>query len=174
MLELGGKSPNIVLPGADVASSVGPSILRFVRNSGQGCGATTRVLLPRADVDQFTEEAQSFNAVAEGWATPWDEDTDVGPLIRRDQVEFVQGYVDRAVESGASAVAQSHDTSTDKGCTSSPRCCSATSTTTPRSVRRRLFGPVGSDRALRHRRGGDRAGQPVALRPQRDRLGPDR
>ena len=42
VLELGGKSPNIVLPGADVSQTVGPSILRFTRNSGQGCGATTR------------------------------------------------------------------------------------------------------------------------------------
>ncbi len=104
VLELGGKSPNIVLPGADVAATVGPSILRFTRNSGQGCGATTRVLVQRADLDEWNEGAKRFmDGLVVG--DPWDERTDVGPLIRREQVHSVQGYVDRAIQDGAAVVA---------------------------------------------------------------------
>jgi len=105
VLELGGKSPNVVLPGADVAATIAPSILRFTRNSGQGCGATTRVLVSRADLDEWNEGAQRFmGGLVVG--DPWDEGTDVGPLIRREQVQSVHGYVDRALDDGAEVVAQ--------------------------------------------------------------------
>jgi aldehyde dehydrogenase (NAD+)/betaine-aldehyde dehydrogenase len=105
VLEMGGKSPNIVLPGADVDATVAPSILRFTRNSGQGCGATTRVLVARDDADQWNEAAQGFmQSLAVG--DPWQEETDVGPLIRGEQVHSVQGYVDRALDAGAEVVAQ--------------------------------------------------------------------
>jgi aldehyde dehydrogenase (NAD+) len=142
VLELGGKSPNIVLPGADISQTVGPSILRFTRNSGQGCGATTRVLLPRADVDQFTEEAQAFmQGLKVG--DPWDEDTDVGPLIRREQVESVQGFVDRALDGGATTVAQSTETTTDRGFFFTPMLIGDV-TNDSELCQEELFGPVGA------------------------------
>ena len=60
VLELGGKSPTVVLPGADLARAVGPSMLRFCRNAGQGCGATTRILVHRSQYDEFVDEAVAF------------------------------------------------------------------------------------------------------------------
>jgi aldehyde dehydrogenase (NAD+)/betaine-aldehyde dehydrogenase len=104
VLELGGKSPNILLPGADVEAAVGPSILRFTRNSGQGCGATTRTFVPRTDYDRFVDAARDFmgNLVV---GDPWDERTDLGPLIRREHVERVEGFVERAYQAGGEAVA---------------------------------------------------------------------
>ena len=84
VLELGGKSANIVLPGADLEAVAGPSILRWVRNAGQGCGATTRTLVPAEDYIRFTELTAAFlETVKTG--DPWDEATDVGPLIREQQ-----------------------------------------------------------------------------------------
>jgi aldehyde dehydrogenase (NAD+) len=142
VLELGGKSPNIVLPGADVSETVAPSILRFTRNSGQGCGATTRVLLPRADLDQFNEEARAFMSGLKV-GDPWDEDTDVGPLIRREQVEIVRGYVDRALDAGATTVAQSADTTTDKGFFFTPMLVGGVSNDSE-ICQEELFGPVGA------------------------------
>jgi aldehyde dehydrogenase (NAD+)/betaine-aldehyde dehydrogenase len=114
VLELGGKSPNLLLPGADVEAAVGPSILRFTRNSGQGCGATTRTLVPRDDYALFVEAAATFMAdMVVG--DPWDERTDLGPLIRRDHLERVEGYLDRAYAAGGEPVAGGGETGLDRG-----------------------------------------------------------
>ena len=100
VLELGGKSPNILLPDADVQAAVGPSILRFAINAGQGCGATTRTLVPRGAYDEYVERSRDFlGALRVG--DPRQTSTVVGPLIREEQREFVQGFVDRALSAGA-------------------------------------------------------------------------
>jgi aldehyde dehydrogenase (NAD+) len=104
VLELGGKSAAIVLPGTDLEEIVGPSILRWVRNAGQGCGATTRTLVPRDDYERFLELSEAFlGTVAVG--DPWDRATAVGPLIRERQREFVEGHVEGAVAEGARVAA---------------------------------------------------------------------
>jgi aldehyde dehydrogenase (NAD+)/betaine-aldehyde dehydrogenase len=103
VLELGGKSPNIVLPGADISSIVGPSVLRFVRNAGQGCGATTRTLVPRGDYDQYVAETASFMSelVVDD---PHRDDTVIGPLITAEHRERVEGFVSRAAGDGGEVV----------------------------------------------------------------------
>ncbi|MEE2030621.1 aldehyde dehydrogenase family protein [Rhodococcus chondri] len=100
VLELGGKSPNILLPSADLRSAVGPSILRFCRNAGQGCGATTRILVPEDRVDQFVDLAAGFIDEAVPTGDPFDERTEVGPLISAEHFDRVRGYLDRAVAAG--------------------------------------------------------------------------
>jgi len=103
VLELGGKSPNILLPGTDVASTVAGSVFRFCRNAGQGCGATTRTLVPRADFDGFVDAAASFmgDLVVDD---PHRDDTVVGPLITDEHRQRVEGYLARAVDGGADLV----------------------------------------------------------------------
>jgi aldehyde dehydrogenase (NAD+)/betaine-aldehyde dehydrogenase len=103
VLELGGKSATIVMPGADIEALAGPSILRWVRNSGQGCGATTRTLVPRADYDQYAAAAHGFIGDLK-IGSPWDEDTDLGPLIRAEQRDFVEGHLSAALDQGAELV----------------------------------------------------------------------
>jgi aldehyde dehydrogenase (NAD+)/betaine-aldehyde dehydrogenase len=104
VLELGGKSATIVMPGADVENLAGPSILRWVRNSGQGCGATTRTLVPREAYDRYAAAAEQFIGTLKV-GSPWDEDTDLGPLIRAEQRAFVEGHLNDALEQGATLVA---------------------------------------------------------------------
>lgn len=101
VLELGGKSPNILLPSADLAAAVGPSILRFCRNAGQGCGATTRILVPEDRLDEFLELAAEFIETSVPTGDPTDERTEVGPLISAEHLARVRGYLDRAVATGA-------------------------------------------------------------------------
>jgi aldehyde dehydrogenase (NAD+)/betaine-aldehyde dehydrogenase len=104
VLELGGKSPNIVLPGADLDVAVAPSTLRFTLNTGQGCGATTRTLVHEDDVDAWVEASREVMAgLTVG--DPRSESTDIGPLIDARQRARVQGYVDRALEAGAEIAA---------------------------------------------------------------------
>ena len=105
VLELGGKSATILLPGSDISDLTGPSIMRWVRNSGQGCGATNSgTLVPRAQYDEYAAAANSFvSALSVG--SPWEETTDIGPLIRAEQRSFAEGHLQRALERGASLVA---------------------------------------------------------------------
>jgi aldehyde dehydrogenase (NAD+)/betaine-aldehyde dehydrogenase len=103
VLELGGKSPTIVLPGADLDKVVPASMLRFCRNAGQGCGATTRVLVHRDDHDAFVAAATAFlRALPVG--DPYDEATEVGPLISAEHRSRVEAYLERAVSKGATVL----------------------------------------------------------------------
>jgi aldehyde dehydrogenase (NAD+) len=104
VLELGGKSPNIILPGAVIAEVVKPSVDRWIGNAGQRCGATTRVLVHESNVDEFVAQADTYlKAVVVG--DPRDRGTQMGPLIDCAHRDSVQGYVDRALQAGGRIVA---------------------------------------------------------------------
>ena len=104
VLELGGKSPTILLPGGDLDAFVAPSILRFTVAAGQGCGCTTRTLVPERDLDGYVERANAFVA-GMSVGDPRAEGTQVGPLIRPEQRDRVEGYVARALDRGATVLA---------------------------------------------------------------------
>jgi len=104
VLELGGKSPTIVLPGADISRCVGPSIMRFSISTGQGCGCTTRTLVSKQDYDEYLDAATNFiDGLKVG--NPRKDGVEIGPLIRAEHRATVEGYVDRALEAGGEIVA---------------------------------------------------------------------
>lgn len=100
VLELGGKSPNIILPSADLAATVAPSVLRFARNAGQGCAAWTRVLVHESRLDEFVKLADAFIATVKV-GDPQEEDTVVGPVISAAHRDRVERLVQEAVDRGA-------------------------------------------------------------------------
>ena len=98
-LELGGKSPFIVLEDADLDSAAATATLMY-RNAGQVCLAGTRLLVHKNVVDQFVIKMRALvDQLVVG--DPRDEATEVGPIIHPRQVERVKGFVDRAVACGA-------------------------------------------------------------------------
>ena len=98
-LELGGKSPNIVLPGVDVAAIAVEMHLRWSRNAGQGCAALARLLVHESLYDEFLAAGEpAFERMQVG--DPWDPATNVGPMIRPDHRSRVQGYIDGALADG--------------------------------------------------------------------------
>lgn len=105
VLELGGKSPTVILPDADLAAAVGPSLLRFCRNAGQGCGATTRIVVHKDQVAEFVELANRFLQEQVPVGDPDDEHTEVGPLISAEHRARVEGYLERAVADGGAILA---------------------------------------------------------------------
>ncbi|WP_179332349.1 aldehyde dehydrogenase family protein [Streptomyces sp. Tue6028] len=92
-LELGGKSPNIVFADADVEAAAAAAPMSFLDNSGQDCCARTRILVQRSVHDRFLDLlAPAIESVRVG--DPADEQTQMGPLISRAQLERVRSYVD--------------------------------------------------------------------------------
>lgn len=98
-LELGGKSPFIVLEDADIDSAAATGALMY-RNAGQVCLAGTRFLLHGNVADAFVAAMRGYvEKLTIG--DPRDEATEVGPIIHPRQVERVAGFVERAVAGGA-------------------------------------------------------------------------
>ncbi|MGJ7490795.1 aldehyde dehydrogenase family protein [Variovorax sp. ZT4R33] len=98
-LELGGKSPFIVLEDADLDAAAATGALMY-RNAGQVCLAGTRFLVHEKVVDAFVAAMRGYvEKLIVG--DPRDEVTEVGPIIHPRQVERVAGFVDRAVAGGA-------------------------------------------------------------------------
>jgi aldehyde dehydrogenase (NAD+) len=141
VLELGGKSPNVLLPGTDVDAAVRPSILRYTRNSGQGCGATTRTLVPREAYDHYASAAAGVikNLVV---GDPWEETTDLGPLIRGDHRDRVEAYVARALDAGAVLAAGGGRPDIGRGFFMNPALVGGV-TNDAEICQEELFGPVG-------------------------------
>ena len=102
-LELGGKSPNVILDDADLETAVTDGVAKCFLNSGQTCSALTRMLVPRARL----EEAERIAAtVADAYTVgdPFAESTRLGPLVSDVQRERVRGYIRKGVEEGARLV----------------------------------------------------------------------
>ncbi len=110
-LELGGKSPNIILDDADLEAVVPASVTTMMLNSGQTCSALTRMIVPR---DKLAEVEALAKATADALPVgdPADEGTALGPLSSRAQQQRVLGYIRTAMEEGARLVTGG-DTDTD-------------------------------------------------------------
>lgn len=114
VLELGGKSPGIVLPGADLSKVSMPLHGRYLRNAGQGCQSPTRLLVPQTMFDDFVDAARdAFENIIVG--DPLDSATTSGPLIRESHRARVEGFVDRARSAGGSVLAGGGRPDRDKG-----------------------------------------------------------
>lgn len=103
-LELGGKSPSIVLPDADIALAMKHALGACFLNSGQTCTAITRVLVPSARYEECMGLLK-VGATAFAMGDPLDPSTRLGPLVSREQRDRVMTYVDQAVGDGAQLVA---------------------------------------------------------------------
>ena len=100
ILELGGKSPSIVFPDADLEAAVEGTLVGIVPNQGQMCAAGSRLLLHERIADEFL--ARLAARVGElRMGLPLDPATDVGPLISAPQRQRVLGRIDAAAAAGA-------------------------------------------------------------------------
>lgn len=101
--ELGGKSPFVVLPGADLRRAVTAAVEGCMDNNGQTCDAPTRLLVPEALHDEATRIAAD---VAAGFTIgmPGSPATRLGPLVTPAQFEKVHGLIEAGVSEGAMLV----------------------------------------------------------------------
>jgi aldehyde dehydrogenase (NAD+) len=99
-LELGGKSPNILLDDADLDKAIPTALAIAFMNSGQACVAGTRLLVPRTRLDEVKRAiVDAMHAFPVG--DPADRKTAVGPMVSQKQYERVQSYIRKGIEEGA-------------------------------------------------------------------------
>src|SRR5579862_6326683 len=99
-LELGGKSPTILLDDAALEKAIPAALLMAFLNSGQACAAGTRLLVPKSRLDAVKAAIrEGMRAFAVG--DPADPKTGVGPMVSQRQYERIQSYIRKGIEEGA-------------------------------------------------------------------------
>ncbi len=98
--ELGGKSPNLVLPGADLATVLPPTVSGVLINTGQSCIAPTRILVQK---DQEAEAVGIIKGMFDGTQVgdPLTEGAHIGPVVNKTQYDKIQGLIQSAIDEGA-------------------------------------------------------------------------
>jgi aldehyde dehydrogenase (NAD+) len=103
-LELGGKSPNLILDDANLGHAVTAGVTSAFLNSGQTCSALTRMLVPRsrlAEAEELAGERTAHYVPGD----PFAPGTRLGPVVSSRQRDRVQGYIRSGLEEGARLVA---------------------------------------------------------------------
>lgn len=103
-LELGGKSPQVVFADADLEAAIPGVASGFLFNHGQTCTAGTRLLVEDAVFDEFTQGVAE-HAAGLRIGPGLDPTNDIGPLVSREQLTKVTGYLDAGIAQGARALA---------------------------------------------------------------------
>lgn len=141
-LELGGKSPNIVLPDADIEAAIRGATIGIFYGKGEVCAAGSRLLVDRRIKDEFIDKLVTrAKKIVPG--DPLDPKTRFGALASHRQLETVQRYVDAGTREGASLVAGGGraDIGTGKGYFYQPTVF-ADVTPEMTIAREEIFGPV--------------------------------
>jgi aldehyde dehydrogenase (NAD+) len=99
-LELGGKSPNVILDDADLERAISDGVAKAFLNSGQTCSALTRMLVPR---ERLAEAEGIAVSVAQRFAPgdPFGDEGVIGPLVSDVQRKRVRGFIQTGIDEGA-------------------------------------------------------------------------
>jgi acyl-CoA reductase-like NAD-dependent aldehyde dehydrogenase len=140
-LELGGKSPNIILPDADIDAAVKGSFQAIYFNSGQACNAGSRLFVP---AERFDEVMSGLAAAAKSarLGPGLESGTQLGPLVSAEQHERVLGYIDAGRAEGAEVLAGGEAALSDSGGYFVEPTLFATTSDELRIAREEIFGPV--------------------------------
>lgn len=141
-LELGGKSPNILLEDADLATAVPNAVFTAYMNNGQACIAGTRLLVPAHKLDEVKALVKTTLSTVKA-GDPQQADTLVGPMVSKKQYERVQQYIKLGIEAGAELLAggEGHPEGLEAGNFVKPTVF-ANVTNDMRIAREEIFGPV--------------------------------
>ncbi|MGA9874929.1 MAG: aldehyde dehydrogenase family protein [Solirubrobacteraceae bacterium] len=140
-LELGGKSPNIILPDADIDAAVKGSFQAIYFNSGQACNAGSRLFVPAERFDEVMG-ALADSAKATRLGAGLDPQTQLGPLVSAEQRERVMSYIDAGRAQGAELLAGGGTALADSGGWFVEPTLFATTSEDLSIVREEIFGPV--------------------------------
>ncbi len=102
-LELGGKSPNIILPDADLSKAIPGALNGVMFNQGQVCCAGSRIFIQKKQFDNVVADMASHaEKIKQGAGLH--SDTEIGPLVSIEQQNRVLGYIEKGINEGAELV----------------------------------------------------------------------
>jgi acyl-CoA reductase-like NAD-dependent aldehyde dehydrogenase len=140
-LELGGKSPNVMLADADIDAAIKGSFQGIYFNSGQACNAGSRLFVPAESFDRvmsaLTDAANSAKL-----GPGLDPETQLGPLVSAEQRDRVMSYIDSGREQGAELLAGGETTLADSGGYYVTPTLFSTTSDDLKIAREEIFGPV--------------------------------
>lgn len=140
--ELGGKSPNLVLPGTDLEKFLPATVAGVMVNTGQSCIAPTRVLVHK---DQASDAIRVVKGIVEGTTVgdPMQEGGHIGPVVNKTQYDKIQGLIQSAIDEGATLETGGTDlpTGVNRGYYIKPTLFSGV-TRDMRIAKEEVFGPV--------------------------------
>ncbi len=139
-LELGGKSPNIIFPDADLSKAIAAAASTFTRNSGQICSAGTRLFVHESVYDEVSEKVTN---IAAGYkvGSPFEAGVELGPLISAKQQERVLSYIEAGHAQGAKASLDGSRQKRDAGYYVNPTVFSNVDNSM-KIAQEEIFGPV--------------------------------
>lgn len=141
-LELGGKSPTIILDDADLDVAIAQALMTGLANSGQACIDGTRILAPESRIDEILSRLRAaVEALKVGPGT--DPANDIGPMVSQKQWERVQSYIRLGQEEGAMLLTggEGRPDHLDRGWFVRPTVFAGV-TNHMRIAREEIFGPV--------------------------------
>jgi aldehyde dehydrogenase (NAD+) len=139
-LELGGKSPNIILPDADLEAAIAGSFMGIYFNTGQACNAGSRLFVHRDQFDHVVA-ALAERAAKSRVGPGLDPQTQLGPVVSAEQRDRVVSYIESGRDQGAELVTGGEPEGDDGGYFIAPTLFTATSDQL-RIAREEIFGPV--------------------------------
>jgi acyl-CoA reductase-like NAD-dependent aldehyde dehydrogenase len=141
-LELGGKSPNIILEDADLQAAITHGIQALMLNSGQNCSSPSRMLVPASKIGEIEEIAREIaGAIVVG--DPLDPATTMGPVANKPHFNRVRGYIESGSKGGAKLVCGGPELppGIDRGCFVKPTVFSRVDNNMT-IAQEEIFGPV--------------------------------
>jgi acyl-CoA reductase-like NAD-dependent aldehyde dehydrogenase len=140
-LELGGKSPNVILPDADIDAAISGAYQAIYFNSGQACNAGSRLFAPAQMFDEVLA-ALAARARETRLGAGLDPQTQLGPLISSEQQQRVLDYIESGREQGAELLCGGEATLADSGGWFVEPTLFSTTSDDLRIAREEIFGPV--------------------------------
>ena len=169
-LELGGKSPNIILPDADIEAAVKGSFQAIYFNSGQACNAGSRLFVPAERFDEVMSALAAAAAHGAARAGPRPRQRSSGRSSPPSSATACMGYIESGREEGAELLAGGEAALADSGGYFVAPTLFSTTSDDLRIAREEIFGPVLVASPYDDARGGRRARQRLRLRPRRGGL----
>ncbi|SDP03755.1 aldehyde dehydrogenase (NAD+) [Paenibacillus sp. yr247] len=142
VLELGGKSPNVILDDADFHSAIPLAVMTAFSNSGQACHVGSRLIVPEQRLEEVKKLViKTVEGIKVG--NPWEEGTFIGPMVSQKQYETVQRYIRLGLEEGAELIigGEGHPEGLDNGYYVKPTVF-ANVTMDMKIAKEEIFGPV--------------------------------
>jgi acyl-CoA reductase-like NAD-dependent aldehyde dehydrogenase len=140
-LELGGKSPNIILPDADLEAAIAGSFNAIYFNTGQACNAGSRLFVPQKQFDQVVGALADAAGKAKVGAG-LDPQTQLGPVVSAEQQERVRSYIAAGRDEGAELVTGGEPDGDEQGGYFIPPTLFTSTRDDIRIAREEIFGPV--------------------------------